>query len=148
MDRINIARVVMGGLAAGLVIDFGEFLLNGVFLSADMNAAMARLQLPPVGGAAVGIFVVFGFLLGMAIVWLYAAMRPRFGAGPTTALYAGGMAWALAYVYPSIGMVVMGLFPSRLVVIGLVWGAVELSAAALVGGWLYREEPSRTRVAA
>jgi hypothetical protein len=147
MDRINMARVAIGGLAAGLVINIGEFLLNGVFLSADMNAAMARLQLPPVSGGAVGIFMVLGFLLGIAIVWLYAAMRPRFGAGSTTALYAGGMAWALAYVYPSIGMAVMGLFPSRLIVIGLVWGAVELSAAALAGGWLYREEPSRTRMA-
>lgn len=148
MDRINMARVVLGGLAAGLVINVGEFLLNGVFLAADMDAAMARLQLPPVSSGAVGVFMALGFVLGMAIVWLYAAMRPRFGAGTTTALYAGATVWGLAYLYPSIGMAMLGLFPSRLVIIGVIWGLIELSVAALVGAWLYREVPAGTRVGA
>lgn len=148
MDRINMARVVLGGLAAGLVINIGEILLNGVFLAADMNAAMARLQLPPVGAAAVGVFMVLGFALGIAMVWLYAAIRPRFGAGSATALYAAASTWGLAYVYPSIGMAMMGLFPTRLITIGLVWGLIELSVAALVGAWLYREQPTRARATA
>lgn len=148
MDRINMARVVVGGLAAGLVINIGEFLLNGVILADDMNAAMARLQLPPIGGGAIGIFVVLGFLLGIAIVWLYAAIRPRYGAGVSTALCAGGMAWALAYLYPSIGMVVIGLFPGPVVAMGVIWGLVELGVAAIVGAWLYREAPAGARVVA
>ena len=139
MTGINVARVVLGGLLAGLVIDMGEFVLNGLLLEADMTAAMARLNLPPVGGSAIATFLVLGFALGIAIVWLYAAIRPRYGAGVKTALCAGAAAWFFAYAYPSIGFAVMGFFPTRLVVIGLVWGLAELMLAAVAGAWLYQE---------
>jgi hypothetical protein len=33
----------------------------------------------------------------------------------------------------------MGFFPARLLAIGLVWGIVELSGAAVAGAWLYQE---------
>ena len=143
MTGINVGRVVLGGLLAGLVIDIGESFLNGWLLAADMEAAMARLNLPPIGGSASATFIVLGFALGIATVWLYAAIRPRYGAGVNTALCAGAAAWFFAYAYPSIGFAVMGLFPTRLIVIGLVWGLGELMIAAVAGAWLYREaEPS------
>ena len=41
MDRINITRVVMGGLLAGVVINIGEFLLIEPILGEDWRAAMA-----------------------------------------------------------------------------------------------------------
>ena len=66
----------------------------------------------------------------------------------TTALYAAGTVWGLAYFYPSIGMGMMGLFPARLVLIGALWGLVEVCVAAVVGAYLYREEPAGARVAA
>lgn len=140
MGRINLMRVVAGGLLAGLVIDVSEFVLNIVVLGADMEAAIARLNLPPIGVSAITVFLFLGFLLGIATVWLYAAIRPRYGAGPKTALCAGSAVWFLAYAYPSAGFGAMGLFPTRLIVIGVVWGLVELLVAAVAGAWLYREE--------
>lgn len=139
MNRINLARVVLGGLLAGLVIDIGEAALNGGVLAADMEAAITRLNLPPVGGSAMAAFMVMGFALGIAAVWLYAAIRPRFGAGVNTALCAGAAVWFLAYVYPSIGFALMGLFPTRVIVIGIVWGLGEILLATVAGAWLYRE---------
>jgi len=139
MTGINLARVVLGGLLAGVVINAGEVLLNAVLLEAELTAAMARLNLPPVGGGAVGVFVTMGFLLGITIVWLYAAIRPRFGAGVKTALIAGTTVWALAYLYGSIGYAVMGFFPARLITIGAAWGLGELLVASVAGAWLYTE---------
>ena len=144
MDQINLSRVIVGGLAAGLVINVGEFLLNGVILASQMAAAMTRLNLPPIGDSAIAMFVVMGFLLGIATVWLYAAIRPRYGIGAKTALCAGAAVWFLAYLYPSIGMGVMGLFSQDLIIIGLVWGLVEVLAAAVAGAWLYHEAPAQT----
>jgi hypothetical protein len=140
MRGINVARVVVGGLVAGLVINVGEFVFNGVLFAADMEAAIARLNLPPVGGGAMAVFTLLGFVLGIATVWLYAAIRPRFGAGANTALCAGATAWFFAYFYPSIGFGVMGLFPARLLAFGLVWSLGEMLAAAVAGAWLYQEE--------
>ena len=142
MKGINLARVVLGGLLAGLVINIGESLFNAVLFAGDMEAAMARLNLPPVGGSAVATFLVMGFALGIATVWLYASIRSRFGPGVNTALCAGAVVWFLAYVYPSIGFAVMGMFPTRLIAIGIVWGLAEVLLAAVAGAWLYREPAS------
>lgn len=139
MKGINVARMVLGGLLAGLIINIGEFLFNAQLFAADMEAAMAKLNLPPVGGSAIATFVLMGFALGIATVWLYAAIRPRFGAGVSTALCAGTAVWFLAYVYPSVGFAVMGFFPPRLIVTGVVWGLGELLIAAVAGAWLYQE---------
>jgi hypothetical protein len=139
MNGINVARVVLGGLLAGLVINVGEIVLNGFLLAGDMEAAMTRLNLPPVGGQAIAIFVVMGFALGIAMIWLYAAIRPRYGPGVGTAVCAGSAAWFLAYFFPSIGYAAMGIFPTRLIAIGVVWGFAELVLAAVAGAWLYQE---------
>ncbi len=104
MHGINLARVVLGGLLAGLVIDVGEFLFNGWLFAADMEAAMRQLNLPPPGGGAIATFLIMGFALGIATVWLYAAIRPRLGPGVSTALCAGATVWFLAYVYTSVGL--------------------------------------------
>lgn len=140
MGHINMARVVLGGLLAGLVINISEFVLNVVVLEAEMTAALQRMKLPPIGGQAIAVFVTLGFVLGIGAVWLYAAIRPRYGAGPRTALCAGAVVWFLAYVYPSIGFFVIGMFPAGMTTLALVWGLVELLVATVAGAWLYREE--------
>jgi hypothetical protein len=141
MGGINLRRVVLGGLLAGLVINASEYILNAVVLGEDMNAAMRRLNLSPVGGGAIGVFFVLGFALGIAAIWFYAAIRPRFGAGVRTALCAGSAVWFFAYLYPSIGMGVLGFFPAGLITLAVVWGLVELFVAAVAGAWLYQEAP-------
>ena len=132
-------RVVLGGIAAGVVINVGESILNLVVLGADMEAAMARLNLPPIGGQAIGVFVFMGFVVGILTTWLYAAIRPRFGPGPKTAMCAGAIAWFFAYFYSGLGMVVMGMFTARLMTIAVAWGLVEILVAAVVGAALYKE---------
>ena len=77
MGHINFGRVVLGGLLAGLVINISEFLLNGVVLAEDMNAVMAAMNKPPMTGSMIGLFLLLGFGLGVVLVWLYAAIRPR-----------------------------------------------------------------------
>ena len=77
MGRINLGRVVIGGLLAGLIINVGEYILNGLLLEAQMNAAMAALNRPPINPSMIMWFVLFGFGLGCMMVWTYAAIRPR-----------------------------------------------------------------------
>jgi len=137
--RINTRGVVVGGLVAGLIINVSEYILNEPVLGARMVAALAAHNLPPVGGKAIAVFVILGFVLGLVLVWLYAAIRPRFGAGPKTAAIAGAVVWFLDYFCGSVVLGALGLFPTQLIVIALVWGLIELIVAALVGGRLYSE---------
>jgi hypothetical protein len=136
---INTARVVIGGVVAGVVLNVSEFILNMVVLGADMKAAMARLNLPPVDDRGIGVFVAMGFALGIVTIWLYAAIRPRYGPGVKTALCAGAAVWFFAYLYGSVGMTVMGMFPGRMMAVGIIWGLGEILVAAVAGAYFYKE---------
>lgn len=93
---------------------------------------------PPGAGAAIGYAVVL-LLLGMVMTWLYAAIRPRYGPGPRTAMTTGVMVWLIAWGVGFGSAVTLGLFPTGFVVIVLAWGLLESLAAALAGAALYRE---------
>ena len=84
-------------------------------------------------------YVVFNFVLGIALVWLYAAVRPRFGPGPKTAVITGLAAWVLLWFLGFGGNLISGLFPTDLVVIIVIWEFFEVPIATLAGAWLYQE---------
>jgi len=136
--RINVARVVVGGLAAGLVINLSEFVLNQVVIFSAMTTAFARMHLPPAGGSAIPVFIAVGFIGGISVVWLYAAIRPRFGAGPKTALAAGLFFWLVGYFWGGV-VLALHMFPIRLMAVSLTWQLVESIAAALIGASIYAE---------
>jgi hypothetical protein len=138
--RINVARVLIGGMAAGLVINASEFLLNQIVIVTDMTTALARMNLPPAGGTAIPIFIVLGFIGGISAVWLYAAIRPRFGAGPKTALAAGLFFWLIGYFWSGMVMFALHMYSTRLVAISLCWELIESIAATLIGASLYAEK--------
>ena len=48
--------------------------------------------------------------------------------------------WAAAYLYVTLGFMGMDLFPTNLLVLGLVWGFFEVPIATVAGAWLYKEE--------
>jgi hypothetical protein len=137
----------LGGLLAGVVINIVEFITNGVVLRDSWGAAMQALGKPaelPTG--AIVVFNIWGFLLGIAAVWLYAAIRPRYGSGPNTAIRAGLAAWAFAVFLSNLGNYPLGLFPTRLLVIATVVSLIELPLATVVGAWVYKEEPAAPAV--
>ena len=139
MGKINMGRVIVGGLLAGLVINLGEFVLNGYILEKDWESAMRSLGKEPIGMQAVAVFLALGFLLGITAVWIYAAVRPRLGAGAKTAICIGLIVWVLTSLFTTLGQLPTGIFPNRLLIIPLVWGLVELPLGTVAGAWLYRE---------
>jgi hypothetical protein len=150
MAHTNRVRVVLGGLLAGVVINVVEFVTNGVVLKADWGQAMQALGKPAVpSGSAIAIYNVWGFLVGIAAVWIYAAIRTRYGAGPRTAARAGVVTWGLAVLLANVANYPLGLLPTRLLVITAVVALFEIIIAAVLGAWLYKEdEASAVRRAA
>jgi hypothetical protein len=136
---INGGRVIMGGLAAGLVINISEMILNLWALGQPMAEAMKAHNLPEFSGGSIALFMVLGFVQGIVTVWLYAAARPRLGPGPKTALLIALAIWFLAYLFPGIVFDAMGLFSNGITAISVIWGLAEIALASLAGAWLYRE---------
>ena len=139
MSQINVGGVIKGGLAAGLVMNISECVLNVPVAGDQMNAELAARNLPPVTTNQIAVFVVLTFVLGLLTVWLYAAIRPRFGAGPKTAMTAGIFVWVCTYLNISITMGVLGINSLDLVILSIVWTLIEMIIASSVGGYFYQE---------
>jgi len=140
MGKINLGRVVLGGLLAGVVLNVLEFVLNGPVLGDQWAAAMLSLNREMSMGAGTMIgYVLWNFLMGIALVWFYAAVRPRFGPGPKTAVLTGLAVWFVVWFLSFGGTLLAGMFPANLVVITVIWEIFEVPIATLAGAWLYQE---------
>lgn len=139
MGNINLGRVILGGFVAGVIINVFEFLLNGVLLADQWPGIMAAINRPALGMHDIVIFNIVGFVTGIVAVWTYAAIRPRFGAGVKTAVYAAGLTWVTAYLLATVTPVVMGIFSHSVAMVLLAGGLVEIVVATIVGAWLYKE---------
>lgn len=142
MGKINLKGVLLGGLLAGVVLNVVDFLLYGVVLAGDMTAAMQALGKTSPGGLAMVWFFIIDLVYGIALVWAYAAVRPRFGAGPATAARAGLYTWVVAALLRAIGDSQIGIMPTRIIITGTVVALVLFPVAAVVGAWLYKEQPA------
>ena len=141
MSGINTGKVITGGLLAGLVYNVLDFLLNYLVVGDDFRANATRLGLDPAAAEStqgIATWVVIDFLMGLIVVWTYAAIRPRFGAGPKTAIIAGLIPY-LSISFIMLGLSTGGLFPPAL------WAKMTLaslfitSIGAVAGAWAYKE---------
>jgi len=107
---------------------------------ADWQVAMESKGLPVAADPSTMVFyLALGFLIGLVAVWLYAAVRPRLGPGPATAVKVAFAAWLLWYVPATSVYLSFGIFPTRLLVVTAIGGLVNLVVATLAGASLYRE---------
>lgn len=139
MGNINITRVLLGGLLAGLVICVGEYILSELILGGQWAEVLAEAGRGELGSAQIAAFAIVALLYGIALIWIYAAIRPRFGPGPKTAVVAGLTMWVVAWLLVSAYMIVIGVYPAGLMIAATVWGLFELLIAAVAGAWLYQE---------
>ena len=140
---INTGKVVAGGLAAGVVLNVVGFVGFGMMLgprfNAEMDMVVPGLSTKMASGAVMGTNIVSQFVIGLLVAWLYAAMRPRFGPGMKTAMYAAFPIWLCGGLFYldnwQSGMMSMTsyIYASLLMLVGL-------GAAGWVAGMMYKEE--------
>jgi hypothetical protein len=143
MGSINVGRLILAGLVISIVINVGEAVVNGWLMGPQWNDALTSLGRPGLGLGQILTFNVLGLIVGLAAAWVYAAARPRFGAGPRTAIYAGLLVWLLAYAMEYATMAVMAIMPPGLMATVSATSLVEVVIATLIGAAVYKEaEPN------
>lgn len=138
---MNTGKVVVGGLVSGVLLNIGDFIINSVLLADDMNGIASKLGTDPavmMTLSGVAPWIVVDFVLGLAVVFTYAAMRPRFGPGPKTAVIAALVIGVSASAVVA-GFGSMGLMSTAALVRGTVAALVNLSIASVAGAALYSE---------
>src|ERR1035437_2531597 len=138
MAQINTGKVIAGGVAGAVALVVIDYLVNGVWLASRWTAQTAKLN-PSLDmmstNSTIG-YVVVDIILAMMIVWLYAAMRPRFGPGARTAMLAALYVWAIAAAFNSM-FVVSGMYSLKLVCVSLAGTFLGMLAAGYIGGMMY-----------
>jgi len=139
MNKINPGRVLLGGIVAGIILNVGEFLLNGIILRPHIEADMKRMGLTPPGNGFAVLAITLTFILGILAVLLYAVIRARLGPGPRTALLTALSRWFCVYAYSGTVNMLLINVPPNLILMILGWGLLEYALGLLAGAALYRE---------
>jgi hypothetical protein len=140
---INASKVLVGGLAAGVVYNIIGFVGFGMLLGprfeAEAVAVAPVLQGRGMTGSAIAINVIASFAAGILLVWLYAAMRPRFGPGMKTATMAALAVWICGFLF-HLDWLIVGLMTPATYMMAAVMAMVQVLPSAAVGGMLYQEK--------
>jgi hypothetical protein len=140
MGKINVARWILGGIVAGIVGDIVESLVEGLWLGPSWNAAMQVLGKPPISIHQIIHYNLVGLVIGLTSVWIYAAIRPRFGAGPKTAVYAALATWVLSSVVANtFFMVIPYMYPHHLALYATLTDLITCLLGTLAGAAVYKE---------
>ena len=144
---INTSKVVVSGVVAGIVSNVLGFLLFGLWLAprfnSEIEAAAPGLAARAETGGAMAWTIIGGFVVGFVLAWLYAAIRPRFGPGAKTAIYAGLVVWVLGFIF-HIDMLILGLSSMNTYMMASVAALVQVLGTAWVAGMLYKEDATAT----
>jgi hypothetical protein len=139
MSKVNMGKVILGGIVGGIVLNIIDYLVNGVWLAPQWMAAASKLSgANPMSGNAIAGYVVGDFIFAIMIVWVYAAIRTRYGPGAGTGIKASLAVWVLTAVFAG-QTIVQGLYPAQLVGTSSVCTLIGMVAAGYVGGTLYKE---------
>lgn len=139
---MNVTRWLIGGFVAGILCFFGDGIIHGAILPADWEANLTALGFDTKGqdqGQSMLYFAIYDLAKGFAAAWIYVAIRPRYGAGPRTAVLASLLAWATCCVIPNITWLAIPIFPSDFVV---KWAFLELGpvlAGGVAAAAIYKE---------
>jgi hypothetical protein len=142
---INTQKVLIGGFVAGVVMNAIDFVTNmfilGDRMKAESDAFKPGLADQMMSTSTMVSYIVMDFVLGFALIWTYAAIRPRFGPGIKTATYAAVLFWILAGIFLS-GYLHMGMMSAGLWATFAILGLVNFLLSAWTGAKFYTEEPA------
>ncbi len=143
MGKINWGRVVLGGVLRFVVHNLLGAAAAFLYLAREGREAFEQIGLHVVSHLDTPRFFAFLLVLtlvtGIFSIWFYAAIRPRYGPGPKTAVCAGFAVWMIAHLLPMLYWGQLLGLPIRLVALNAVTTLVVVVAATLAGAWLYKE---------
>ena len=139
MSKINWGRVLLGGLVATavnipLALAFNSRHVLGPLHDKEIKALGA---VPPQN--LLFLWPMYFLLGGIALIWLYAVARPRFGAGVKTAVITALGCWFIGVAMPNFENVLAGRFSARLMVSGSLIALAGMTVASIAGAAVYKE---------
>lgn len=145
MNKINLKKIILGGLIAGLTLlileGILEYLIWGNIPGIGSEQGRWQSLFPTlsrenwgIGNHLLNLFFPFGS--GILLVWVYTILKPMYGAGNKAAIITGIIFW-LFWLLLVAWFTNAGIFPIKLSIISLVNNFVELPLMVIVGARIY-----------
>jgi len=142
MGRINVGRLVLGTIVAAIVLFLISGLVNGAILGDDWKnwqQSLGSLNHAAPQSTAMLIWAIVALVYGLAGVWIYAGIRPRYGAGPKTAIIAGFILWLAGSLTTALVHFALDDIPQKMAVINCIAYFVGDPLAVLAAASVYKE---------
>jgi hypothetical protein len=142
MGHVNVGRAILGAIVAAVILFAIEGLINGTILGTeweDWAKALGPLNHAPSVAVGMVIWAIVSLLHGLTGLLIYVGIRPRFGAGPKTAVLAGLLLWIPAFLTHALSQLALGDIPLRTIVIGCIGGLIAVLVAIVAGAATYQE---------
>nr|ALS90502.1 5TMR of 5TMR-LYT [uncultured bacterium] len=134
MVKLQWKRLVITGLAGGLMVNICEWMAHRVWLDADWREAFAALGKTPAGWTT---FILANFLVGIVAVWGYRWLSGIYGTSFATSLRTAAAVWCIFWLIPIAALAPLDLLPNRLLLLTILVGTVDSGLATLFASWLY-----------
>ena len=133
-------RLLISGIAGGVVMWIVDFIANGVVLAERYKMLQqAGHFLPAPRLPFFPLWILMELALGIGVAWIYAAVRPRLGPGPKTALTVGVVLGLMIYLPGNLAQASWSAVGRFVPLVWLIFGLIGTIAGALVAGALYKE---------
>jgi hypothetical protein len=141
MGKINVGRLILGGIVAGIVGNILDYPVDGVILAPMWNHQLATWGRPEFTVNQMAFYWTFGIIYGIVAIWIYAGIRPRFGPGVKTAIYAGIAVWIAGFLLPNFALMwVPHFFSGHLTAYTSLGALFEVVIATIAGAAVYKED--------
>ena len=143
MTKINFGRLFVGGLIASVLLFLSDgFLHEQVFKpywEYVYQGLGAKQPDPSHATMAMVYFFIFELGRGFLAIFIYALMRPFYGKGPMTAVFAAVVAWLAFSVTAPAEFIPLGFYGRRLWIMVAAAQLVTSIVANLLAAWIYRD---------
>ena len=141
MNKINIKRMLLAGLAMFVMWIAIEILLEGViadlvFGKNTVEMLAEHIEFREWSAANYWINMIIPVINCTLMIWLYASLRPMYGVGTRTALITSVFGVILGFSL-FVNFINLGLLPVKAGLIEAFFEAVEFPIAMLVGAGIY-----------
>ncbi len=142
MNKIRIGYVFLAGFVASLTFIFTEMVLEGsvqfIFRISETKMFLQAFDRLPSGTLYHILNLLYLYLICTLIMWIYAAIRPRFKGRLQAALGTSLVFWLFVFLFFGNSSN-MGLYPYRLTLLAIGFNLVEIPAAVIGGSLVYRD---------
>ncbi len=142
MKKINLGYVFLAGFVASLAFIFAEMVFEGsvqlVFRINENDLFLEAFDNLPSGTLYHIVNLLYLYLVCVLMMWVFAAIRPRFNNRLNAALGTSLVFWLFLVLF-LVNYSNLGLYPYRMSLLSIGFNLLEIPSAVIAGSLVYRD---------